>query len=126
LKRQAISIVQYLPPYSPDFSLTELSFSVLKVCISRLVLGRVNIVRYRRGSSGILYPNFEAFLRMAIVHSRCDRFAHAHYPWFAHGVYLEREQWERARGQIQAFEQRRDLIWGVEDDGPEYILQFNS
>ena len=43
------------------------------------------------------YPNFEALLRMAIVLSRCDRFARAQY--------LEREQWERVRGRIQAFEQ---------------------
>jgi transposase len=48
-------IVQYLPPYSPDFNPIELSFSVIKVCISRLILGCVNIVRCRRGSSGISY-----------------------------------------------------------------------
>ena len=41
-------------------------------------------------------------------------------------MYLEREQWERARGQIQAFEQGGDLIWDVEDNGPEYNLQLNS
>jgi hypothetical protein len=70
-----------------------------------------------------LYPSFEAFLRMAIVHSRCDRFARAQYQHSANGVYLEREQWERAR---QAFEQGGDLIWDVEDNGPEYNLQLNS
>jgi hypothetical protein len=73
-----------------------------------------------------LYPNFEVFLRMAIVHSRCDRFARAQYRHSAKGVYLEREQWERVRGRIQAFEQGEDLIWDVEDNGPEYDLQFNS
>jgi hypothetical protein len=41
-------------------------------------------------------------------------------------VYLEREQWERVHGRIQAFEQGEDLIWDVEDNGPEYDLQFNS
>jgi len=73
-----------------------------------------------------LDPSFEAFLLMAIVHSRCDRFARAQYRHSANGVYLEREQWERARGQIQAFEQGGDLIWDVEDNGPEYNLQLNS
>ena len=42
---------------------------------------------------------------MAIVRSRCDRFARAQYRHSANGVYLEREQWERVRGRIQAFEQ---------------------
>ena len=73
-----------------------------------------------------LYPNFEAFLRMAIVRSRCDRFARAQYRHSAKGVYLEREQWERVRGRIHAFEQGEDMIWDVEDNGPEYDLQFNS
>ena len=72
------------------------------------------------------FVNFEAFLRMAIVHSRCDRFARAQYRHSAKGVYLEREQWERVRGRIHAFEQGEDLIWDVEDNGPEYDLQFNS
>jgi hypothetical protein len=73
-----------------------------------------------------MYPNFEAFLRMAIVHSRCDRFSRAQYRHSAKGVYLEREQWERVRGRIRAFEQGEDLIWDVADNGPEYDLQLNS
>jgi transposase len=47
-------VVQYLSPYSPDFNPIELSFSVLKICIFRLVLGCVN-ERYRHGLSSILY-----------------------------------------------------------------------
>ena len=48
-------IAQYIPPCSPDFNPIELSFSVIKVCITRHVLGCVNIVGYWRGSSGISY-----------------------------------------------------------------------
>jgi transposase len=36
-------IVQYLPPYSPDFNPIELSFSVIKVCISRLVTSCIGL-----------------------------------------------------------------------------------
>ena len=48
-------ISQYLPPYSPDFNPIGPSFSVIKACITLLVLGCVNIVGCRRGTSGISY-----------------------------------------------------------------------
>jgi DDE superfamily endonuclease len=51
-------VVQYLPPYSPDFN-PIVSFNVLRVCIFRLVLGCVN-ERYRHGSScGLPFPHVE-------------------------------------------------------------------
>jgi hypothetical protein len=123
--------VQYLPPYSPDFNHIELSFIVIKVCISRLVLGCVNIVKYRRGSSGISYI-FAICIQISKPFYGWQLFTvvaidlHAQYRHSANGVYLEREQWERVRGRIQASEQGEDLIWDVEDNGPEYDLQFNS
>jgi transposase len=58
-------LVRYLPPYSPDYSPIELSFSVLKAWVRR---------RFQE-----LWPSFQGsfgdFLLMCVARSRCDRFA---------------------------------------------------
>ena len=77
-------LVRFLSPYSPDFSLIELSFSVLKTWIQR------NYVWTCR-----LYRSFGDWLAFAVVQSRCDRFAREQYKYVVGGVYLEEGERER-------------------------------
>ena len=86
-------IVKYLPPYSPDFNPIELTFSVLKAWMRR---------HYWRVRSE--YPQYIDFLRMAVLASRCDRFARKQFRHAANGHYLPREEWERLREEIHAYE----------------------
>ena len=55
--------IRYLPPYSPDYNLIKLTFSVLKAWIRR----HFYFIRSN-------YENFGDFLKAAIEQSRCDRF----------------------------------------------------
>jgi transposase len=57
-------IIKYLPPYSPDFNLIKLTFSVLKPWVRR------HYIKRRRE-----HERFDHFLRMATDESGCDRFA---------------------------------------------------
>lgn len=70
--------VRYLPPYSPDLNLIELTFSVLKAWIRR--------------NFESLWPHyngdFGGFLRRAIENSHCDAFPRQH---FRHDGYLFEE-----------------------------------
>jgi len=61
--------MRYLPPYSPNFNLIELSFSVLKAWIRR---------HFEE-----IWPHYEGtfgeFLHYAVERSRCDRFSRQHF-----------------------------------------------
>jgi transposase len=87
-------IVQYLPPYSPDFNPIELTFSVLKAWIRR------NWIEHRES-----FSTFEDFLWFAIEYSECDKYIRKQFRHAAGGVYCEDnnlrefyrflERWER-------------------------------
>jgi transposase len=74
-------IMRHLPPYSSDFNLIELSFSVLKAWIRR---------HYQ--FLGSQYENFGEFLWRAIIQSKCDRFTSSQFRHSAGGVYIEQEE----------------------------------
>lgn len=80
-------LVKYLPPYSPDYTPIELTFSVLKAWMRR------HFESFRTVFQG----NFEGFLRYAIENSRCDRFAMEHFRYSDAGYIFQ--------GDIEAFEQ---------------------
>ncbi len=61
--------VRYLPPYSSDFNLIELSFSVLKAWVRRHF---EEIWPHYEGT-------FDEFLHYAVERSRCDRFPRQHF-----------------------------------------------
>ncbi len=82
-------LVKYLPPYSPDFNLIELTFSVLKVWMRR----------YFEAFRYVFQDDFEGFLRHAIDVSGCNRFAVEHFRYSTAGYIFE--------GEIEAFE--RDI-----------------
>ncbi len=69
--------IRYLPPYSSDFNLIELSFSVLKTWVRR---------HFEE-----IWPHFEGtfgeFLHYAVARSRCDRFPKQHFKHSA-GSYI--------------------------------------
>jgi transposase len=100
-------LVEYLPPYSPDFNPIELSFSVLKAWIRRYFWHRRCEV-----------PSFGAFLRMAISEGRPGRFARKQFRHAASGLYLERAQIEEVRWQLDEFVAgRAELGEGGEEAG---------
>ena len=72
--------IAYLPPYSPQYNPIELTFSVLKSWIRR------NFRRLFRAFEG----DFEAFLRFAIRHSRCDHHARKHFTLPMVAIYMRR------------------------------------
>ena len=86
-------LVRFLPPYSPDFNLIELSFSVLKAWFQRNYIW----TRHRHGSFG-------EYLSWAIVASKCDRFAWDQFRHAAGGLYLEEGEYERFRKWLRAWE----------------------
>ena len=67
--RQRGCIIKYLPPYSPDYSPIELTFSVLKSWIRR----HFHEIWPQREET------FGDFLHYAIERSRCDQYAKAHF-----------------------------------------------
>jgi transposase len=85
-------ILQYLPPYSPDYNPIELTFAVLKAWIRR----NYCFMRHRFGRNC-----FGDFLRAAIRESRCDRFARKHFKYAAGGLYLDNETLIRARRELR-------------------------
>ena len=72
-------LVRYLPPYSPDFNPIELTFSVLKAWMRR------HFDQYRDTFRG----NFEGFIRFALEHSECDRYAREHFRHSPAGYQFE-------------------------------------
>jgi transposase len=100
-------IVRFLPPYSPDFNLIELSFSVLKAWIRRYY-------HFFRPQC----EHFGEFLWRAIIQSRCDRFARSQFRHSADGIYIEQEELDRLYLQLQAYERGEvDLV--EEETGEE-------
>ena len=85
---------RYLPPYSPDFSPIELSFSVLKAWVRR--------------HFDETWPSFDGtfgqFLTMAVQRSHCDRFAVAHFRYSGNGGYVFEGDMEAFNEKVRAFE----------------------
>ena len=81
-------LVKYLPPYSPDYNPIELTFSVLKAWMRR------HFETFRP----VFANDFEGFLRYAIEHSGCDRYAVEHFRHSSAGYIFN--------GDIEAFEQQ--------------------
>ncbi len=71
--------MRYLPPYSPNFNLIELSFSVLKTWVRR---------HFEK-----IWPHYEGtfgeFLHYAVERSRCDRFPRQHFKHSVEGYIFE-------------------------------------
>jgi transposase len=89
-------LVQFLPPYSPDFNSIGLVFSVLKAWVRRHYY-----------SLRPIHPNYLEFLKMAVEESGCDRFALRQFKHAANGHYLMRDNWE----QVQ--QEKRQFIQGL-------------
>ena len=85
-------LVEYLPPYSPDFNPIELTFSVLKAWVRRYFWLR----RVERS-------NFGEFLRLAVNESRCDRFTGKQFRHTVGGVYIEKDEYEKVYDNIRDF-----------------------
>lgn len=100
--REAGHLVQYLPPYSPDYNPIELTFGVLKAWIRR------NYVYMRRRFRP---SEFGEFLKAAVQESRCDRFAKKHFKYAAGGLYIEQETLDRVREEL-----RTELLFEWSDD----------
>lgn len=62
-------LVRYLPPCSPDYNPIELTFSVLKAWMRR----------HFKTFRPVFANDFKGFLRYAIEHSGCNRFAVEHF-----------------------------------------------
>jgi transposase len=93
-------LIRYLPPYSPDFSPIELSFSVLKAWVRR----RFQELWIRGEGS------FGDFLLIAIRQSRCDRFTENHFRHSGNGGYI-------FEGDMEAFDRElRDFARGRGND----------
>lgn len=80
-------LVKYLPPYSPDYNPIELTFSVLKAWMRR----------HFESFRPVFQNDFEGFLRYAVEHSGCDRFAKEHFRYSDAGYIFngELEEFER-------------------------------
>ena len=86
-------LIQFLPPYSPDFNPIELSFSVLKIWI--------------RHHYQFLRPqceHFNNFLWRAIIQSKCDHFTSSQFQHSAGGIYIEQKELDRLHSQLEAYE----------------------
>jgi hypothetical protein len=78
--------VKYLPSYSSDYNLIELSFSILKAWMRR----------HFHESWPHFDEIFEDFLRYAVNRSQCDRFAKQHFKHSAEmrrGIYISERYW---------------------------------
>jgi transposase len=92
-------LVQYLPPYSPDYNPIELSFSVLKAWI------KVNWTFLR-----LSCDSFGEFLHLAIRESRCDRFAKQHFKHAGGvGVYIQEADLIRFTRYMESLEAPEEL-----------------
>lgn len=72
-------LIRYLPPYSPDFSPIELTFSILKAWMRR------HFIYLREAYE----RRFEEFIRYAVEQSGCDRFAAEQFRHSAGGYKFE-------------------------------------
>jgi transposase len=111
LLEEAGHLLQYLPPYSPDFNPIELVWSVLKAWIRRWYYIK------RRGCR-----NFRDFLEVALTQSECDRFARKQYRHTAGGIYLEREEYEAMFRGLREYEVGGDF----EDLRPAEEAEFEE
>ena len=85
-------VVEYLPPYSPDFNPIELTFSVLKSWIKR----NQAYMRWR-------FNDYGSLLDAAVRESRCDRFGRQHFKFAAGGgLYIEEAELERIQEEHRA------------------------
>lgn len=82
-------VIEYLPPYSPDYSPIELTFSVLKAWLRR----HLRVLR------PIFQGDFGGLLRHAIERSRCDQYAVEHFKYAA-GGYIFEGDYEAIRKQL--------------------------
>lgn len=89
-------VVEYLPPYSPDYSPIELTFSGLKAWLRR----HLAVLR------PIFQGDFGGLLRHAIERSRCDQYAVEHFKYTAGGYMFE--------GDYEAIRKELDL-WSRND-----------
>ncbi len=90
-------IIEYLPPYSPDYSPIELTFSVLKAWLRR----HLRVLR------PIFQGDFGGLLRHAIERSRCDQYTVEHFKYAAGGYIFE--------GDYEAIRKQLDQ-WGRNDE----------
>jgi transposase len=72
-------LIKLLPPYSPDYSPIELTFSVLKAWIR----WHYRHLRY------VYQGDFGGFLQHAIEQSGCDKHAKEHFRYVADGYKFE-------------------------------------
>jgi transposase len=86
-------LVRYLPPYSPEYSFIELSFSVLKAWIRRRFH---DLWPFFKGS-------FSDFLLIYIRESRYDRFVEAHFRYSGIRSYIFNEDMEKFKRELRAF-----------------------
>jgi hypothetical protein len=89
-------LIKFLPPYSPDYSPIELTFSILKAWIRR----HFRSLRY------IYQGDFGGFLQYAVEQSGCDKKAMEHFRHAAGGYKFD--------GDYEAF-QRELEIWSLEE-----------
>ena len=99
-------LVCFLPSYSSDFNLIELTFFILKSwiwCYYYFVWQ--------------VYSNFDDFLHAVIVQSQCDWFARQQFRHAAGDVYIEQEELECLREQLAAYERGEvDIEFDTEVD----------
>lgn len=93
-------LVRFLPPYSPDYSPIELTFSILKAWMRR------HFRRLRAYFEG----DFGGFLRYAIENSGCDKYAVEHFRYAAEGYKFQ--------GDYEAFQQELEA-WSLSSEEPE-------
>jgi transposase len=110
VKREVVDLIQseghlveYLPPYSPDFNPIELTFALIKAWIKR----HYWMMRHR-------CENFGDFLRLAVRESGCDNFAAKQFRHAADGQYLTREAYERLQEEVRTWEIGRIGLEGIE------------
>ena len=82
-------LIKHLPPYSPDYNLIELTFSVLKTWMRR----------HFKAFRHVFQNDFKGYLKHVIDVNDCDRFAVEHFKHSIAGYIFDDE--------IEAFE--RDL-----------------
>jgi transposase len=90
----AIIPPQYLPPYSPDYSPIELSFSVLKAWVRR---------RFQELWS-FFQGSFGDFLLMYVAKNHYNRFAEAYYRHSDNREYIFEKDIKKFERELRAFE----------------------
>lgn len=100
-------MVRYLPPYSPDLSPIELTFSVLKAWVRR---------RFH-----LDWPEFNGtfgqWLLQAVELSGCDRFAVDHFRHAGNGGYMFEGDMDEFEERLRLWERGRvDELWTAPND----------